>query len=138
MTKTLACVLFACFLLAVGFALRATAAQNLPLQPGQLTQERVWIQNRGEAEAVPVSIENMASEAPPLRVQVMGTPTVTIGAASGQVRAVRPLWEYRSVTIPSSQDPAALLNAAGADGWEATGVTVGAQGGTIVVMKRPQ
>jgi hypothetical protein len=138
MTKTLACVLFACFLLAVGVALRATAAQNVPLLPGQLTQERVWIQNRGEAEAVPMSIENMSSEAPPLRVQVVGTPIVMFGAASGQVRADRQLWEYRNVTIPSGQDPTALLNAAGADGWEATGVTVGAQGATLVLMKRPQ
>jgi hypothetical protein len=138
MTKTLTCVLFACFLLAVGVALRAASAQNLPLQPGQMTQERVWIQNRGEAEAVPVSIENIASEAPPLRVQVIGTPTVMFGAASGQVRAVRQLWEYQHVTVPSGQDAAALLNVAGADGWEAIGVTVGAQGATLVLMKRPQ
>jgi hypothetical protein len=138
MTKTLACVLFACFLLAVGVALRAAAAQNLPLQPGQITQEKVWVENRGEAEAVPVSIENMPPDAPPLRVQVIGTPTVMFGAASGQVGPVRQLWEYRNVTIPSGQDPTALLNAAGADGWEATGVTVGAQGATLVLMKRPQ
>ena len=138
MTRTLSCVFFACFLLAVGVALRATAAQNVPLLPGQITQERVWIQNRGEAEAVPVSIENMSSEAPPLRVQVVGTPTVMFGAASGQVRVDRQLWEYRNVTIPSGQDPTALLNAAGADGWEATGVTAMAQGATLVLMKRPQ
>ena len=133
MTRTLACALFACFLLAVGVALRATAAQNV--QPGQITQQRVWIENRGQAEAVPVSIETMAEEAPPLRVQVIGTPTVMLGAA---IRAVRQPWEYRNVTIPSGQDPAALLNAAGADGWEATGVTVGAGGAALVLMKRPQ
>ena len=136
MTRTLACVLFACFLLAVGVALRATAAQNV--QPGQITQQRVWIENRGQAEAVPVSIETMAEEAPPLRVQVIGTPTVMLGAASGPTRAVRQPWEYRNVTIPSGQDPAALLNAAGADGWEAAGVTVGAGGAALVLMKRPQ
>ena len=136
MTRTLAFVLFACFLLAVGVALRATAAQNV--QPGQITQQRVWIENRGQAEAVPVSIETMADEAPPLRVQVIGTPTVMFGAASGQIRAVRQSWEYRTVTIPSGQDFAALLNAAGGDGWEAIGVTVGAQGAALVLMKRPQ
>ena len=139
MTKTLACVLFACVLLAVavGVGLRATAAQNPPLLPGQIAQERVWIENHGAAEAVPVSIEHMGSEAPPLRVQVIGTPTVMVGS-TGQVRAVRQLWEYQSVAIQSGQDSAALLNAAGADGWEATGVTVGAQGATLVLMKRPQ
>jgi hypothetical protein len=72
------------------------------------------------------------------RLLVIGTPTVMFGAASGQVGPVRQLWEYRNVTIPSGQDPTALLNAAGADGWEATGVTVGAQGATLVLMKRPQ
>ena len=138
MTKTLACVLFACLLLAAGVALRVTAAQDRTPQPGQPTQGKVWIQNRGDAEAVPVSIQNMAKETPPLRVQVIGTPTVTIGAPSGQARAARQLWEYQDVTIPSGQDSAALLNAAGADGWEATGLAVPVQGGTLVVMKRPR
>jgi hypothetical protein len=138
MTKTLACVLFACLLLAAGIALRATAAQDRTAQPGQPTQGKVWIQNRGDAEAVPVSIQNMTTEAPPLRVQVIGIPTVMIGAASGQARAARQLWEYRYVTVSSGQDPTAILNAAGADGWEATGLAVPAQGGTLAVMKRPR
>lgn len=137
MTKTLTCMLLACLLLAGDAAIRATA-QDQTLQPGQPTQGKVWIQNRGDTEAVPVSIQTMASEVPPLRVQVIGTPTVTIGGPGGQTAAIRQLWEYQDVTIPSGQDPAVLLNAAGADGWEATGVTVAAQGGTIVVMKRPQ
>src|SRR5712692_200219 len=132
MTKTLACVLVACPLLAAGVALRATAAQDRTPQPGQPTQGRMWIQNRGDAEAVPVSIQHMASEAPPLRVQVVGTPTVMIGAASVvQARATRQPWEYQEVTIPSGQNAAAVLNAAGADGWEAVGVTVTLQGGTL-------
>lgn len=138
MTKTLACVLLACLLLAVGSALGATAAQDRTRQPGQPTQGKVWIQNRGDTEAVPVSIQNMAREASPLRVQVVGTPTVTIGAASGQARAARQPWEYQGVPIPSGQDPAAILNAAGADGWEATGVTIAAPGATLVIMKRPR
>ena len=137
MTKTLACVLFACLLLAAGVALRATATQDGTPQPGQPTQGKVWIQNSGETEAVPVSIQDMASEAPPLRVQVIGTPTVTIGARSEQAGG-RPLWEYQDVTIPSGQDAAGLLNVAGADGWETTGVTVATQAGTVVVMKRPR
>ena len=67
MTKTLACALSACLLLAVGAPLRSTAAQAGTAQPGQPTQGTVWIQNRGETEAVPVSIQNMATEGPPLR-----------------------------------------------------------------------
>jgi len=77
MTKMLSCVLLACLLLAAGVAVRATAAQDRTSQPGQPTQGRVWIENRGDMEAVPVTIQNMATEAPPLRVQVMGTATVT-------------------------------------------------------------
>src|SRR5687767_12451060 len=71
MTKTLACALSACLLFAVGAPLRTTAAQDRTAQPGQPTQGKVWIQNRGDVEAVPVTIQNMATEGPPLRVQVV-------------------------------------------------------------------
>lgn len=138
MTKRLACALLACLLLAVGATLRTTAAQDRTSQPGQPTQGKVWIQNRGDMEAVPVSIQNMATEAPALRVQVVGTPTVTIDAQSGQARAARQLWEYQDVTIPSGQGPTAILSAAGADGWETAGLALPVQGGTLVVMKRPR
>jgi hypothetical protein len=50
-------------------------------------------------------------------------------------RAARQPWEYQEVTIPSGQNAAAILNAAGADGWEAVGVTVAQQGGTLVGRK---
>jgi hypothetical protein len=89
-------------------------------------------------EAVPVTIQSVAEDVPPLRVQVVGTPTVTLAAGSEQAGVVRQQWQYRDVTIPASQGPAGLLNVAGADGWEATGVTVATQAGTVVVMKRPR
>lgn len=138
MTKTLACALSACLLLALGAPLRTTAAQDRTAYPGQPTQGKVWIQNRGDVEAVPVTIQNMATEGPPLRVQVVGTSSVTIDGLNGQVRAARQLWEYQDVTIPTGQGPNAILNAAGAEGWETTGVAVPVQGGTLVVMKRPR
>jgi hypothetical protein len=138
MTKTLACVLSTCVVLAAGAVIRGRAAQDGTAQPGQPTQARVWVQNRGDAEAVPVTIQAMAVEVPPLRVQVVGPPMVAIGAPNGQARAVRQPWEYQNVTIPSGQDPAATLNAAGADGWEATGVAIPVQGGILVVTKRPR
>lgn len=136
MTKMLSCALLTCLILAVGVALRATAAQDRTSQPGQPTQGRVWIENRGDTEAVPVTIQNMATEAPPLRVQVEGTASVTMNALSGQAGVARPLWEYRDVIIPSGQSPTTMLNAAGADGWETSGLAVSVQGGTLVVMKR--
>jgi hypothetical protein len=138
MTKSLLCVLVACLSLAGGAAIRVSAGQDRTPQPGQATQAKVWIQNRGEQEAVPVSIQTMANEAPPMRVQVIGTPTVTMGAPGGLIRAARQPWEYKNLTVPSDQDPAGILNAAGADGWETTGVVVALQGGTLVVVKRPR
>jgi hypothetical protein len=139
MTKVIACVLSACVVLAGGAVIRARAAQDGTARPGQATQAKVWVQNHGAAETVPVSIQAMAIEAPPLRVQAIGTTTVQIiGAPTVQTRAARQTWEYRNVTIQSDQDPAAVLNPAGADGWEATGMAVAVQGGTLVVMKRPR
>src|SRR5882724_4931427 len=101
----------ACLLLVVGGALYAPAAQDGTLQPGQRTQARVWIQNRGDAEAVPMSIQNMAPEAPPLRVQVVEAPVVTAPSRTGPVEP--PTWEYRDVIISADQDPLGVLNAAG-------------------------
>jgi hypothetical protein len=138
MTKTLLRVLIACLLLAGGAAIHVSALQDRTPQPGQPTQAKVWIQNRGDTEAVPVSIQTMSSEAPPLRVQVIGTPPLTTGAQGGLIRAARQPWEYEDVTIPSGHEPSDVLNAAGADGWEATGVAVSVQGGTLVVLKRPR
>ena len=66
----------------------------------------------------------------------MGTATVTMNALSAQAGVARPLWEYQDVTIPSGQSPTTILNTAGADGWETTGLAVSVQGGTLVVMKR--
>jgi hypothetical protein len=127
-----------CLLLAVGAALRATAAQDRTAQPGQPTQARVWIENRSAAEAIPVRIEDIAGEAPPLRVQIVGTPTVANGLPNALIGAARQQWEYQNLSIPTGQDPTALLNRAGAEGWEATGLAVPADGASLVVMKRPR
>jgi len=116
-----------------------TVAQDRTVLPGQPTQGRVWIQNQGATEAIPVSIEAVAGTNQPLRVQLAGNSTVAL-ATDSVVRA-RPLaqpWEYQTVTIPSGQDPASSLNAAGANRWEATGVSLPGQGGTMVIMKRPR
>jgi hypothetical protein len=137
--KTVAYVLLTYVLFASGAATLAAPAQDQTQQPGQPTQARVWIQNRGVTEAVPVAIQPLASDAPPLPVEVTGIPTVSIGSSTVvQVRAAREPWEYRDINIPSGQGVASLLNAAGADGWETTGVALALQNGTIVVMKRPR
>ena len=116
----------------------AMSPQDRTLTPGQPTQARVWIQNQGEREAVPVNIQNAAS-AQPLRVELAGAPLVTLGPASVvQARPARQVWEYRDLRIGAGQNPSNILNGAGADGWETTGVAIADQGGTVVVMKRPR
>ena len=116
----------------------AVSPQDGTQWPGQPTQGKVWIQNRGDTEAVPVIIQNAAS-ALPLRVVLAGIPTVEIGSGSVvQARVGRQPWEYRDVQIPAGQNAAPILNTAGADGWETTGVAFTDQGGTVVVMKRPR
>jgi len=41
------------------------------------------------------------------------------------------------VIVPTGQDPVAALNAAGADGWETTGVAISSGGATVILLKRP-
>jgi hypothetical protein len=66
-----------------------------------------------------------------LKVQVMN-PVTTV-----QTHSVRQAWEYQQITV-GPQNAAALLAAAGADGWEATGLQLPSTAGTVVVLKRPR
>lgn len=135
--RTLVSLLSVAAVLVGGAALKAGPAQGTQ-QPGQPTQGRVWIENRGSAEAVPVSVQTTPSD-PPFRVQVTGNPAVTF--ATGTVlstHAVRQEWEYRQVSVAVGQDLAAALGGAGNDGWEAVGLTAAAASGTVVLLKRPK
>lgn len=140
MTRMLTLMLLVCSSVITAMALlRASGAQDGTSFPGQPTQGRVWVQNHGSAEAVPVSVEGMARDAQPLRVQLSGGfPAVSIRDGSVTVRAVRQTWEYDAITVSSGQVPTTMLNAAGADGWESTGIALPVQGGTVLVMKRPR
>ena len=113
-------------LVVAGSTMLASPGQTTQ-QPGQMTQGHVRIDNRGPNEAIPVQL-NLDK---PLRVQV-----VNDTAAPALVRAVRLSWEYQSVTIPSTEDPATRLNALGASGWETTGFAVAQSEGTRLLLKR--
>ena len=135
MNKTVSLSIAACLLIAGAAAAVASSAQDATLTPGQPTQARVWIQNQGQEEAVPVRIETTAQ---PLRVDLTTIPTVTIASGTALLtRAARQPWEYRAVRIAAGQNLDNVLNTAGADGWEATGTAITDQSGTIVIMKRP-
>jgi hypothetical protein len=110
--------------LAVGYV--ATAAQE---RPGFPTQARVWIENRGASEAVPVRwIQNGQVS----QVEVVGTRSPL------QMRLTRQLWDYKSLQIAAGDDPTTVLQRQGDDGWELTGIQIQRPGGVIVLLKRPR
>lgn len=145
MTKVaLAAPLFVCALVAGGLAQVAAPSpqqpppqeqqndrRNLPQEPneaGKPTLARVLVINQAGTEAVPVRV----MDADPVNVTVAGMPAVTSHAA-------RQSWEYRQLSVASGQDPTSLLNNAGLDGWETTGVALSAPGGiTQILLKRPR
>jgi hypothetical protein len=132
--------------LIVGTGMRAAPAQNT-LRPGDPTQGRVWIENRGRGQAVPivaeepvpVVVQNVATSTP-MPVRLVGT---SPGAPAPPVlvrHSVQP-WEYRTLSIPgdvTAQSLTSLLTAPGNEGWEAAGVQLPSGGGTLLVLKRPR
>ena len=56
------------------------------------------------------------------------------------VRVVRPTWEYREMRVRTSpgnySSVLAPLTAAGADGWETTGLSFSDAGATVIILKR--
>jgi hypothetical protein len=111
------------------------AAPEQTLTPGQMTQARVWVQNRGANEAVPIDLreENLAS---PLHVQIMNG---ALGRSNPvPVRVLPESWQYRSVLVTPDQDPALALTPAGASGWETTGLTFNRPDGVLVLLRQPR
>ncbi len=118
-----------------GGAMLAAPGQD---RPGVIGQARVFVENRGRGDAVPVVLQDVVTPSP-ISVQVAGTATVALAPASVvQARLARQQWEYRTVDLEREQDPAAALSRAGAEGWEATGIQLLNRAGAPVVMKRPR
>lgn len=125
-------VLIALALLGPGTVL--TAQQRN--EPGMPTIAQVQVLNRTRADAIAVTLQGTAEVVP---VSVVGSTEVTLAPNSvvGH-RVARQAWEYRQIVVPSGQDAAALLNAAGSDGWEAVANTPGAAGAVTWMVKRPR
>jgi len=115
-------------------AMVATAAVQTA-QPGQMTQPRVWVENRGRSEAVPVDIRDINLDKP-MRVHVLNGEAVATDVLP--VRPARQQWEYELAIVPSNRDVAAVLNARGAAGWEAVGTTSVTAENTTILLKRPR
>src|SRR5262245_1467626 len=127
--------------LSIGVIVAAGAATLAAPQtrPGEPTKPSVWVENRGINEAVPTTIEAMSDAARPLRVEIVGSPAVTMSpTAVIQTRAVRQVWEHRLLTLQPGQDLAAVIAKIENDNWEAVGFQATAQGLTAVLLKRPR
>jgi len=121
-------------LVITGAALLAAPEQTI--RPGQMTEARVWVENRGRSETIPVDLRDVNLDRP-LRVEVMnGDPSVAIRPLA--VAQARQVWEYKAIAMPTTADPAAVLNAEGTQGWETTGVVLATQSRTTLLLKRPR
>jgi hypothetical protein len=105
-------------------------------QPGRPTVARMYVLNRTRDEAIPVAIQNSGE---PLPVVSAGVTTVALAPSSSiGTHAMHQAWEYRQIAVSGSGASALdALNAAGAEGWEAVGLTSGASA-TTVLLKRPR
>jgi hypothetical protein len=132
-------VLFAVMLAGAWSA--APVAAPVQDRPGQPTQGKVWIENRGRNEAIPVTIvpQFQGARPDPLAVQVLNIPTVSLAPnAPIQVRAARQTWEYRLLAIAAAKDPTAAINSLGADGYEAVGIVSADTAQSMLLLKRPR
>lgn len=124
-------------IITAGGAMLAAPAGSSQDRPGQISQARVFVENHERNEAIPVVLQEVTTPTP-LGVQVIGTPTVAVSPATVvQARLVRQPWEYRTIRIAAGQDATGALAAAGAEGWEATGIQPDSSG-VLVVLKRPR
>ena len=71
-------------IVAAGVLLAASRGQGQD-RPGQIGQAKVWIENHGRGEAVPIVVEEVAA------------------SASINVRASRQVWEYRTLDLEKSR-----------------------------------
>jgi hypothetical protein len=61
MSRSMVLALSSCLVMTAGAAILAAPGQD---RPGQSTQARVWIENRGRHEAVPVVLEEVTRPMP--------------------------------------------------------------------------
>jgi hypothetical protein len=126
-------------LVVMSFALTASPEQQQlgTRTPGQPTEGHVRIDNRGSEEAIPVDVRDVHLDRP-LRVEIINGESQYGATNPVQVRAIRPTWEYRTLSVLPTDDMAARLNPLGLAGWEITGSVFGTAQGTTVLLKRPR
>ena len=121
-----------------GAAIFAAPGQTVA-RPGEMVPARMWIENRGRGEAIPVTLEGFGELPKPLRVEVAGVPTVTLTPSTVvDTKTAFQRWDHQAITIPAGQVVEVALRAAGNDGWEAVSAQVLPNGATFVLLKRPR
>ena len=123
--------------LVAGSTMRAAPDQ---IRPGEMTEAKVWIQNRSPAEAIPVDLRAANMDAP-LRVQVANgdtNPHSVRVAGPIRVQLLKQEWEYDTLVIAAGMSPAQALKSPGLAGWETTGVAWTAGEQTTLLLKRPR
>jgi len=124
-------------LITCGSAMLAAPEQQTSQYPGQMTDARVVIQNRSKGEAIAVAIQDVASDLPPLSVRLVNPPNLAT-AEPLRVREVAKPWEYQVVPVPAAAAAMNTLTNLGAQGWEVTGGFNAANGGAMLLLKRPR
>ena len=130
-------------MLAATLALTASPQPTYPQPPpgtpyaGQMTEAHVWVDNRGAEQAIPVDLRAVNADHA-LRVQVINNDPQFGQSGPVAVRPARVLWEYRTMTLGSSDDLTSRLNGLGAEGWEAAGIISLTTQTTTVMFKRPR
>jgi hypothetical protein len=120
------------FLVMTGAAMVAAPEQTA--RPGQMTEARVWVENRNPSEAIPVDVRAVNVERP-IRVEVTnGEPGFSANPVN--VRLARQVWEYKSIVVDSGVESIRALSSEGLAGWETTGISFVGQGKTTVLLKR--
>jgi hypothetical protein len=137
--RTMAMSLLAAALVAAGTTMRAAPDQTA--RPGDMTEARLWIQNRTRADAIAVNLRAADIETP-LRVQVANTDSNPHSVkVSGSIRTqpLRQEWDYETVVIVPDANPLQALKQLGLAGWETTGVSwPSGQGTPTLLLKRPR
>ena len=113
------------------------AAPEQTGQPGQMTQARVWVQNRGRGEAVPVELRDVNLDTP-LKVQVINGDAGFRQLNPVQVTEIRKMWDYEIVKVAGADDVVSVLSTKGTAGWETTGIAFVTADGTTLLLKRPR
>ncbi len=124
---------------AIGATAMFAAPGQTVARPGEMVPARMWIENRGRGEAIPVTLEGLGELPKPLRIEVAGVPTVTLTPSTVvDTKAAFQRWDHQAITIPAGQNVEASLRAAGNDGWEAVSAQVLPNNSMFVLLKRPR